>query len=170
MFEKGEFLIYGNHGICRLEDIVHMNVAGVDKNQLYYMLVPLHLKESKIYIPVGSTKVSMRRALNSQEAAQLVDGVVDIDAVSVEDEKQREYVYKKIMEKGRPQDWICMIKTLYIRRKERNSQGKKITAIDEKYLRMAEENLYSELSFALGIKKENMEEYITNRVNALKDK
>lgn len=167
MFEKGEYVIYGSNGICHVEDIVHMNMAGVDKNQLYYMLVPLQMKESKIYIPIDNEKIRIRKALNSQEAAELIDGILNIDAVSVKDEKQREEMYKELMGKGQPQDWICIIKTLYIRRQERSSQGKKITATDEKYLRMAENNLYSELSFALGIKKEDMEGYIIDRVNAL---
>ena len=47
----------------------------------------------------------------------------------------------------------------------RLKQGKKITATDERYLRMAEGNLYSELSIALGIPESGMEAYITNQMN-----
>ena len=61
-------------------------------------------------------------------------------------------------------DWVKIIKTLYLRKKERIAQGKKTTAMDEKYLRMAEENLYTELSLALGVPKEKMEEHIASRV------
>ena len=47
----------------------------------------------------------------------------------------------------------------------RLKQGKKITATDERYLRMAEGNLYSELSIALGIPESGMEDYIMNQIN-----
>ena len=42
--------------------------------------------------------------------------------------------------------------------------------MDEKYLRMAEDNLYSELSVALGVPKEQMEEHIANRMVQKGDK
>lgn len=45
----------------------------------------------------------------------------------------------------------------------RLKQGKKITATDERYLRMAEGNLYSELSIALGIPESGMEDYTLNK-------
>lgn len=168
MFQKGEYVVYGNNGICHIEDITHMNMKGIDKNQLYYVLIPLQMKESKIYTPVDNVKVRIRKVLTRQEAVELIDEVIDIDAIRVKDEKQREEQYKQLMGQGEPQDWIRIIKTLYLRRLERSSQGKKITTTDEKYLRMAENNLYSELGFALGMDKGEMEDYITQKVTSKK--
>ena len=56
--------------------------------------------------------------------------------------------------------WVSIVKTLYVRREERISQGKKITALDERYMKVAENELYSELSLSLGVPKEDMERYI----------
>ncbi len=42
--------------------------------------------------------------------------------------------------------------------------GKKITALDERYMRTAENELYSELSLTLGIPKDEMEQYIRERL------
>lgn len=61
-------------------------------------------------------------------------------------------------------EWIKIIKTLWLRNQQRLSQGKKITAMDRKYFKMAEDNLYGELSVSLEIPKEKMEEYITEKV------
>ena len=57
-----------------------------------------------------------------------------------------------------------MIKTLYIRKQSRLAAGKKVTSSDEKYLHLAEESLYGELSVVMGIPKDEMEEYIAGRV------
>ena len=57
-----------------------------------------------------------------------------------------------------------LIQTLYIRKQERTAQGKKITALDERYMRTAENELYSELSLTLGIPKDEMEQYIRERL------
>ena len=60
--------------------------------------------------------------------------------------------------------WVSIVKTLYIRKHERTAQGKKITALDERYMRTAENELYSELSLTLGIPKDEMEQYIRERL------
>ena len=43
-------------------------------------------------------------------------------------------------------------------------RAKKVTSSDEKYLHLAEESLYGELSVVMGIPKDEMEEYIAGRV------
>ena len=44
-----------------------------------------------------------------------------------------------------------LIRLLHFRRKERMAQGRKLTAMDSKYLRMAEDNLYTEIALAFQI-------------------
>ena len=62
---------------------------------------------------------------------------------------------------------ICILKTLNQRKEERLAAGKKITALDERYLRVTEQELYGELSVVLGIEKENMHDYIQEQIAAL---
>ena len=50
------------------------------------------------------------------------------------------------------------------RKQLRLSDGKKITATDEKYMHMAEESLYWELGTALDIPKEQVLEYIVKAI------
>ena len=45
MFEKGEYIVYGHNGICEVEDITHLNLSGVDKGKLYYVLAPLNKRK-----------------------------------------------------------------------------------------------------------------------------
>lgn len=170
MFEKGEFIVYGNAGVCEVKDITTLDMEGASKNRLYYILSPSHHKDSKIFTPVDSNKTVMRAVLTKEEADVLIDNIRDIEELWVSNDKLREEKYKETMRSCECRDWIKIIKTLYIRKQERIAQGKKTTAMDEKYLRMAEENLYSELSIALGIPKEQMEEHIANRMVELEAK
>ena len=48
--------------------------------------------------------------------------------------------------------------------KSRKQQGKKITYVDDRYLKEAKENLYEEFSIALDIEKDNVEQYITDHL------
>ena len=60
---------------------------------------------------------------------------------------------------------LRIIKTIYIRKQARLSHGKKTTATDERYLKLAEDHLYSEFSMLLDIPKEHMAGYIEQRVH-----
>ena len=55
---------------------------------------------------------------------------------------------------------------MYFRKRERTAQGKKVTALDEKYLKAAENELYSELSLILGIPKAEVVTYIKEQIEA----
>ena len=52
----------------------------------------------------------------------------------------------------------------YIRNKKRTDEGKKGTAIDERYFELAENNLYSELAFALNKPKEDIGDIIWSSI------
>ena len=106
-------------------------------------------------------------SMTKEEAEELIDSIPEIDELWVSNDKLREEKYKETMKSCECRDWIKIIKTLYLRKQERIAQGKKTTAMDDRYLRLAEENLYSELSLALGIPKDGMEEYITKRMTAM---
>ena len=41
MFEIGEYIVYGVKGVCRIEDITHIDISGADKDRLYYVLAPV---------------------------------------------------------------------------------------------------------------------------------
>lgn len=167
MFEKGEYVVYGSAGVCEVMEITPLDMKGVTKNRLYYILSPHHQKDSKIFTPVDNNKTVMRAILTSEEAEELINGIPAIEELWVKDDKAREGRYRETMQSCDCKDWIKVIKTLYLRKQERIAQGKKTTAMDDKYLKMAEDNLYSELSVSLNIPKEEMENYISERMAEL---
>lgn len=168
MFEIGEFIVYGHNGICKVEDITYLDMSGVDKDRLYYVLQPVNTKGGKVYSPVDSNKIQTRKMLTEQEANELIDEIPEIEQLWVTNDKLREEQYKAAVKGCDCRQWIRIIKTLYLRKKERLAQGKKVTAIDEHYMKLAENQLYGELSVALGKKRGEMEDFITQRINKLK--
>lgn len=161
MFEKGEYIVYGRSGVCRIEDITHLNISGADQKKLYYVLVPLHSRGSRIYFPVDKKDVNARRLITEQEAQTLLEEIRNIPQIGVGNEKLREESYKQALNSCDYRQWAAIIKTLYLRKQERLSQGKKVAAMDERYLKLAEESLYGELAFVMGREKEEMESFMT---------
>lgn len=163
MFEKGEYIVYGFTGVCRVEDITTINMNGANRDRLYYVLEPVNTG-GRIYTPIDNNKTVMRRILTQEEAEELINQVLDIGHLWVQDEKAREESYRTALKNCDCREYIRMIKTLYVQQQERSARGRKMSAMDHKYLKMAEDSLYSELSIPLGIPKEYMEDYITERV------
>lgn len=161
MFEKGEYIVYGRNGVCRIEDITHLNISGVDRKKLYYVLVPVNSRGSRIYFPVDKKDANARKLMTEQEAWALLEEIQNIPETWVSNEKMREEIYKRALNSCDYRQWVAVIKTLYLRKQERIAQGKKVAAMDERYLKLAEEALYSELAFALGKEKTEMEPFIT---------
>lgn len=168
MYEIGDYIVYGRNGVCKVEEIGPLKLSGTDRDKIYYTLQPVYSKSSTVYTPVDNDKIIMRRVLTEEEAQQLIDEIPSIELLWIENDKIREQKYKETINKYDCREWVRVIKTLYVRRQERISEKKPITNTDEKYLQAAEDYLYGELSIPLGIPKENMEEFISARLETVK--
>ena len=154
--------MYGNTGVCKIEDIGPLSIGSSDKE--YYTLVPVYGRNSKLYTAVDSDKVVIRPIMTKQESDALINEMEEIDALRIGDEKRREEIYKQTMRTCDSKEWVRIIKTVYSREMDRLSRGKKVTSSDERYLQMAEENLFGELAFSLQMPKEKVGEFIGEKI------
>ena len=76
----------------------------------------------------------------------------------------RSGVYKDAMRTCECEEWLKAIKTLYIRKKTRLADGKKMNVSDEKYLRIAGDSLFGELAISLGKDKKEVEDYVMEQL------
>lgn len=164
MFKKGDYIVYGSTGICVIEDITTMDLPGIAKERLYYVMLPYRRNGNKIFTPVDNPKMKLRRILTKEETLALIDEIPAMEQVGITEEKLREQKYKEYVRSCECRNWIRMLKTLKQRNRERMKQGKKITATDERYCKLAEDNLYTEFSISLDVPKEEIQAYIENRL------
>lgn len=169
MYQIGEYVVKTNNGVCRIEDIVHLNMSGVDEKKEYYLLVPIEDKGAKIYVPVDKAQENLRDVISDDDAWKLIRGIPQIESIWIENEKLREQEYKAAMKDGRPEALVGIIKNLYYRSQARLAEGKKSTAVDERYFRLAENALYSELAFAIGREKEDMDDLIKEVIGEMQN-
>lgn len=161
MFEIGEYVVFGTEGVCTVEAIGPLDMEGVSKEKLYYTLAPVgRVGNNRIFAPVESKRVVMRRIITEPEARDLIRIIDDIEPLEVADDKRREETYKAILQSCDYIKIVQLIKGIYARRVARHEIGKKLPAIDERYFSMAENSLYSELSFPLNIHKDEVRDYI----------
>lgn len=165
MFNIGDYIVHGRNGVCKVVDVTRVNMSGANKEQLYYILVPMKSEDSKIFYPVDCDRVITRSVLSKKEAEEIVSGIKDIEPMWIDNDRQREARYKEAIRSCDCEQLICIIKTLYARNKERVAQGKRITYVDERYLKEAQQTLHDEFSVALGIGSEEVEKYIKDHID-----
>lgn len=164
MFEIGTYIVCGQHGVCKVEAIGPLKLSEAAKDRPYYTLSQIYSKGGITYAPADSDKIIMREVITKEEAEALIDEMESMDVLWIESEKRREDTFKTALRTCDNREWVKIIKTLYQRKQARLAQGKKVTASDERFLRAAEENLYGELAVALQMPKDEVEEYIIQKI------
>lgn len=164
MFAEGTYVLNAKNGICKVEGIVTLDASISDSNQQYYLLIPEEESSARVYIPVEGAEQRMRGVIGAAEAWKIIDSIPEIEEMTVLSDKERERQYKEAIQSCRPEALVSIIKVMYLRKQSRIAQGKKNTAVDEKYFKIAENNLYAELAFALGKQKQEMQKLISERI------
>ena len=166
MFDKGMMLVHPTYGVCEVVHIGKIDMKNVKDERLYYTLIPLYDSKSKLFIPTDSENLGLRPVMTKESALELVANLPDMEPIAVQNEKEREKLFKEMIRTGNCEDISRIIKTLYLRKKARLAAGKKAVSLDEKYLFMAREQLYGELAVSLGIEKNGVEDYIAQRIES----
>jgi CarD family transcriptional regulator len=167
MYQVGDFVFYGNMGVCKIENISVQTLQGVDENQLYYTLNPL-FEKCVVYTPVTNPKVFMRSIISKDEAQQLIDRIPTIRAHAYHSKAIKDLTrhYEASMKSYDCDDLIELTMSIYAKKTEAEEQKRKLGSVDEKFMKRAEDLLFGELSVALGIEKDDVAEYIAVKVNA----
>lgn len=159
MYQIGEYIVKPANGVCEVKDLVHLDFSDTDTEKLYYLLVPVEDQAGKIYMPAnGSTAV--RKVMTEQEAFALIERIPAVDEPWIANDKNRERSYKEAITSNDPERLVGIIKLIHGRENERVRQGRKITAVDERYSKLAEKLLYAELEVALKKDKEEIHRLI----------
>lgn len=168
MFEIGDYIIYGNNGVCKVVEVGPIQLSERSTDKLYYTLEPVYEKGSKVYTPVGNKKVLMREVISRDEALELIDSIPIIEFDNDLPDKQREKTIKESLRSIDCEEWIKVLKALYHRKQERHANDKKMTSSDEKFMQEVEDCLYGELSISLDLEKDEIEGFVLNKLKEAK--
>ena len=165
MFQVNDVIIYGVQGVCKITDVEEKAIGGVKKT--YFVLKPVNDEGATIFAPTDNAFVlkKMRRLLTKDEIHALIDAMRSENAVWVENENERKELYKHILAKGEHMELIKMIKAIYVHKKEREAEGKRLHMSDERFFKDAEQILYNEFQYVLDIgSKDDLMNYIFTRI------
>ena len=167
MFSIGQYVICGNKGVCIVENITTLDISGVDRAKKYYILKPMYVSASTVYVPVDSVS-TMRSVITMEEAERLIKSIPEIAALEIKNERFVEQDYKECVKSNRCEELIRLLKTIYFRKQKRLEVGRKETAVDSKYFKIAEDILLGELAVALGIERKAVGDYISRQLSEIR--
>jgi len=82
----------------------------------------------------------------------------------IANENERKNMYRDIISKGNHTELIKMIKAIFIEKREKESEGKRLHASDERFLKEAEQILYGEFQYVLNLNEDELMNYIFERI------
>ena len=129
-------------------------------------LIPIDDDSLKIEIPVEDKDNVLRSLITKDEIDSLINSMQSISVIECSD-RMIELEYKNLLSTGNKEDIIKVIKTAYLRNKERLQKKKKLSEKDTNYQEKAEKLLYNEFSVVLNKTFDQVKEYIINKVEAL---
>ena len=137
MFTEGQLVIYGGEGVCRIAAVGPSSLSGTDKTKLYYTLTPL-TRSGTVLTPVD-TKVLMRPILSRQEAEDFIAQLPQLPPEEPESRSMRllKEFYQQIVTSYDCRRMAGLIRSAVRRRKHALRTGRKVSQMDERYLRRA---------------------------------
>ena len=157
MFNVGEYVVY-KHDVCRIKEI---KIGRNDKE--YYVLIPITDDTLKIDIPIDFANKSIKKLISKEYALELIKKMKEIEIIDI-DTKLLENEYKKLLSDETHESLIKIIKTTYLRNKERIDSKRKVSDKDDYYFKLAEKYLYNELSIVLNKTYDETKEFILKEV------
>jgi len=163
MFKVNDYVVYGVTGVCLIEDIRPGEYAD-NCDAEYYVLQPVYSDNMTIKVPVDSSNIMMRAISSKADVLSLIAMLPAMETVWIDNDKQRVIDYKAALRTGKTEEWIKVIKTLYLERETRSVEGKKLRKADEDILNTAERYLNEEFAIALNIAPEAVVDYIAEHI------
>ena len=168
MFQVNDVVVYGSQGVCEIVGVDEKKIEGTIKS--YFVLKPKNDKGAIFYVPTWNEKAwsKMRKVMTEKDVNALIDAMPSKTPIWIANENERKEAYKKILASGDQVAIISMVQALFIHKKEREAEGKRLHMSDERFMKEAEQILHNEWQYVLNMDKASLMDYIFCRLESNK--
>ena len=164
MYQVGEFVVYGVHGVCR---ILGTEKQLVDrKRSEFLVLEPIAQLGSKFYLPVQNPTAlaKLKAVLTEEELKQLLQSATVHQDCWIPEENRRKVAYRDLLNSADRTGILCMLHVVYRYREEQAIAGRKFHQCDDNFLRDAEKFFSSEISHIMGLPLMEARDYLRSQL------
>ena len=166
MYQVGEKVVYGIHGVCRVADLEDRIVDR--KRVTYLVLEPDGQDGSRYLVPThnASAMSKISRLLTSVEMEALLQSEAVHRDHWIKDENQRKQTYRELITSGDRAALMGMVSSLYRHKASQQAAGRKCHQCDENFLRDAEKLLSSEVALVLGLESDQARNFLREKLKS----
>ncbi len=164
MYQSGECVIYGIHGVCR---VIGREKQMVNRKRTEYLVLePMGHGESRFYLPAASeiAMAKLRPVLDEQSLMNLLDSDEIRNSEWIANESVRKNYFRELIASGDRTALLKMVCALYQYKESQFAAGKKFHLCDDNFLRDAEKLLSSEISYVLSISPEEAKKLLREKL------
>ncbi len=158
-WKANDTVVHIRDGVCTVRSVEKLTISS-DEPCEYYILTPVYDPGSKIYVPVERGDAVLRALITKEEIDDLIRTIPEMGIDWISDDKQRQRALQQEVKSGSHETLLGVISTLYKKRKEIDSSGRKFHSADERFLNEAEKQIHREFGYVLGIDPDRVPEYI----------
>ncbi len=160
--KAGKCVVYRTSEICRIDGFEKKCADGVNERE-YCVLTPLSAEHTHYYIPSEHAAEKLREPLTREQVMGLIRRMGGAEEWC-SDPNERKQRHNSVLAGGDHVRVAEMLRSIYLEKQRRESQGKRLNSTDERTMRAAEDLLGQEFAFVLGIKPEEVTEFIRSNI------
>lgn len=166
MFQIGDQVTYGMHGVCC---VVTEETRTVDRKQIVYLVLePVGQPGSRYLVPThNAAAMSKLRRLRTRDELEALFTSEEVRCDGwIRDENQRKQTYRELIGSGDQVRLMRMVRSLYHHKDELTAAGKKVHLCDDNFLRDAERILASEIALVMDIESDAARKYLREKLKS----
>lgn len=164
MYQVGEHVLYGLHGVCKIDAIEGKKFD--DEIHDYYILKPVFDHGSTIFVSTKKEPLvaKMIPTLSADYISSLINTLSDSDSFWIENEAERKEQFKIIIESDDRIKQLGILKAYLLHKMKLISMKRKMHTGDEILLKNVEKRIFEEFSFVLDKSKEELSTLIYDKI------
>ena len=165
MFEVGDRVLYGSHGVCR---VTALEERKIDRKIVTYLaLVPEGQPGASYLVPTlnAAAMAKLCPILSREELERLLTSDEIRHGEWTKDGNQRKLLYRELLGSGDRVRLLQMVSALYRYKETRIAEGKKFHQSDDGFLRDAEKLICSEICCVMAMDIQQARAYLREKLN-----
>lgn len=164
MYRVGEYLLYGGHGICVIDEVTKKYFSG--KEKLYYCLHPLSHPDLTLFFPVDGDHSKLKKMLTKEEAQALINVFKEPAKEWIEKNTERSQYFNSIIKSEDRREIAELLNMLMRRKIKLKQEEKKLPMQETKLLQDVSNIFYNELAISLSTSTDEISKRISEIVSA----
>ena len=165
MYQVGELLVYGSHGVCRF---LKEDRQVVDRKMVTYLVLePLGQENARFMVPAHNPVAisKLRKLPQREELEALLDPPEIRNEAWVTDENRRKQLYRELIGSGDRERLLSMMRAIVRHKEAQAAAGRKCHICDDNFLRDAEKLMIGQIAVVMEMDQEEAKTFLRKKLH-----